>query len=324
MSEVLASSTIFSLTADLPTALPAPAEGHESALDSAVLAGDHHREPCRISRFTAAGATLRLPVADLAEGDLRILELKNGQTIPGTISWLGEEEVGFVFDLRVDVVGTLARNLAILPAERRQVPRVEIHQPLCLRRGNNLEFARTRDISQSGVGISTGLALQVGDAVQLAFDGLRPIDGVVRWTRQGLAGIAFDEELGWQMLMPWLRELQNRPVHAPARPQGIHDEERGFGLAADKQAIRIDAPARVREGALWWTVHVRNLTPTLVEFETNASFAKGTQLWLSIPGTAGWPIAVIEIEKHRYLAEFRLPLRQHEMTLIAPGRLAAS
>jgi hypothetical protein len=39
MSEVLASSTIFSLNADLPTALPAPAECQESSIDWASLAG---------------------------------------------------------------------------------------------------------------------------------------------------------------------------------------------------------------------------------------------------------------------------------------------
>jgi hypothetical protein len=324
MSEVLASSTIFSLSADLPTALPAPAEGYESALDSAALAGDHEREPCLIRRFTAAGATLRLPTGDLAQGDARILELKNGQTIPGTISWLDEAEAGFVFDVGVDVVGTLARNLAILPAERRQVPRVEIHQTICLHRGNNVEFSRTRDISQAGVGIETSLALQEGDEVQLAIDGLRPISGKVRWERGGLAGIAFDEELGWQTLMPWLREVQNRPRAAAPRAAGIHDEERGFGLTSDKNAIRLNAPGRVREGTIWWNVQVRNLTPTLVEFEAAADFPKGTQLWISIPGSAGWPISVIESENLRHLAEFRLPLRPHELALIAPGRLQAS
>lgn len=321
MSEVLASSTVFSLTADLPTTLPAPLEGHERALESAFLAGDHHREPCRISRFTAAGATLRLPTGDLADGDARILELKNGQTIPGTISWLGEGEAGFVFDASVDVVGTLARNLAILPAERRQVPRVEIHQTICLHRGNNVEFSRTRDISQSGLGIQTHLALQEGDEVQLAIDGLRPITGIVRWERGGYAGIAFTEELSWQLLMPWLRDVQNR---RRSRLTARHDalEEGNFGLGADRQAIRLNAPGRVREGAVWWNIQIRNLTPTLIEFETAADFAKGSQLWVNIVASAGWPISVIEVEGHRYLAEFRLPLRPHELALITPGRMA--
>lgn len=324
MTEVLASATVFSLGADLPAALPAPSGDSESALDTAHLAGESSRETCLIRRFSAAGATLRLPRA-VEPGEAFILELRNGQTIPGTISWSDAEEAGFVFDAPIDVVGTLARNLAILPAERRSVPRVEIHQTISIRRGNNVEFARMRDISQSGVGIETDLALQVDDPVQLAVDGLRPIGGVVRWANRGLAGIAFSEELGWQTLMPWLRQVQSHPMRGAAqRAHAIHEEERGFGLAADKNVIRLDSPARIREGVRWWNVLVRNLTPTLVEFEAAASFAKGAQLWLSLPGTAGWPTTVIEAEGHRYLSEFRQPLRQHDLALIAPGRLQAS
>jgi hypothetical protein len=323
MTEVLASTTIFSLGGDLPVAMPSPDKGCDSALDTAWLAGETAREPCLIRRFSAAGATLCLTTA-LAPGDAYILELKNGQAIPGTIGWNNGEEAGFVFDAPIDVVATLARNLAILPAERRSVPRVELRQTVNLRRGNNMEFARMRDISQTGVGIETELALQIGDKVQLAFDGLRPIEGVVRWAHDGLAGIAFDGELGWQTLMPWLRQVQSRHTRAPLVRHPNPDEDHGFGLAADKQMIRLMTHARVREGVRWWNVLVRNLTPTLVEFEAGATFTKGTQLWLSLPGTPGWPASVIEAEPHRYLAEFRLPLRPHELAILAPASLQAS
>jgi len=322
MTEVLASTTIFSLSGELPTALPSPAGDSDSALDTAHLVGETLRETCLIRRFSAAGAILRL-AAQLESGDAYILELKNGQTIAGTIGWSDGEEAGFVFDHSIDVVGTLARNLAILPAERRSVPRVEIHQTVSLRRGNNMEFARMRDISQTGVGIETDLALQVDDKVQLAFDGLRPVEGVVRWARRGLAGIHFDEELGWQTLMPWLRQVQSHPTRRALASPTIHDEDKGFGLLTDKQVVRLNTHARVREGVRWWNVLVRNLTPTLVEFEASAAFAKGAQLWLSLPGMPGWPTSVIEIEHNRYLAEFRLPLRPHELAILAPGRLAS-
>ena len=324
MTEVLASATVFSLAADLPTALPAPMGDSNLALDTALLVGETARKTCHIRRFSAAGATLRL-TAELTPGDAHILELRNGQTIPGTIAWSGDDETGFVFDQPIDVVGTLARNLAILPAERRSVPRVEMRQTVSVRRGNNVEFARMRDISQTGLGIETELALQVDDPVSLAIDGLRPIGGTVRWAHHGIAGIEFSEDLGWQTLMPWLRHVQSHPMRGQApRPPALHDEDRGFGLGSDKNVIRLDSPARLREGVRWWNVVVRKLTPTLVEFEAAATFAKGAQLWLSLPGTPGWPTTVIEVEDHRYLAEFRLPLRPHDLAMIAPGRLQAS
>ncbi|MEI9927067.1 MAG: PilZ domain-containing protein [Sphingomonas sp.] len=310
----------FSLDADLPT--PTEPDGSDEGLDPAVLIGESIREACALRTFSAVGATVRLAIPP-ALGEAHILELRNGQTIFGMITWHADGEAGFVFDTPVDVVGTLARNLAILPAERRRVPRVEFDQTVNIRRGGDAEFTRARNVSTAGVCIETRLDLAPGDAIQIAFDGLRPIDGVVKWTRDGCAGIAFDEELGWQTLMPWLRQVQSRPRRVAVPRRSIHDEERGFGLAADKQAIRIEAPGRVREGVRWWNVDVKILTPTLVEFETTASFAKGAQLWISLSGTAGWPTSVIEVDHHRYLAEFRLPLRPHDLAILAPGRLQA-
>ncbi len=322
MNEVLASTTIFSLRADLPTVLPAPPEGAEDKYDSALLIGESTRESCLVRKFSAAGATLVVPTPP-TEGAAYILELKNGQTIFGTISWCEEGEVGFLFDHPMDVVGTLARNLAILPAERRRVPRVEMSQTVSIRRGSDTEFTRARDVSTAGVGIETDLELEIDDPVEIAFDGLRPITGVVKWSSGRFAGVAFDHELGWQTLMPWLRQVQSRPSPS-TRPRSVFEEERGFGLAADKQAIRLDAPGRIREGVRWWNIQVRILTPTLIEFDAPATFAKGAQLWLSLPGAAGWPTSVIEADHNRYLAEFRLPLRPHDLALVSQGRLIAS
>ncbi len=76
------------------------------------------------------------------------LELANGQSLPGRIAWTEQGSAGFLFDTPIDVIGTLARNLAALPAERRSVPRVELHQTICVRRGNQVEFTRSRNLSQ--------------------------------------------------------------------------------------------------------------------------------------------------------------------------------
>lgn len=315
MTDGLRSATIFCLSADLPALIPNRAEADQ--LDPATLIGEKGRERCFVRKLSAAGATLRLHAA-VEEGDRFTLELDNGQTIDGEISWVDEDESGFLFDTPIDVVGALARNLAHLPAERRRVPRVELHQTVSIRRGNKVQFARTRDVSQAGVGIEAEFPLEPDEEVQIAFDGLRPIEGQVRWSNGQHAGIAFDSELGWQVLMPWLRQVQNRPsrIHA-IRHLGIHEEEKGFGLKADKTALHLDAPGSVREGARWWNVRVRSLTPGLVEFEADASIDKGTPLWITLPGTTGWPATVIEADQGRYLAEFRIPLRQHELDRIA-------
>ncbi len=311
MTQGLASSTIFSLAAEPPAQLGLDPDDSAS-FDSAFLVDEDGRLPCAIRKLTAAGATLQLD-CEVNEGDSLSLELANGQSLAGRIAWSGEGTAGFLFDVPIDVISTLARNLAALPAERRTVPRVELHQTVCVRRGNQVEFTRSRNLSQGGAGIETQIALQEGDRVQINFDGLKPLDGVVRWCQGSQAGIAFDEDIPWQLLMPWLRQVQKTPQH-PTRTAVMQEPS---GLIPEQHAIRLDLPARVREGVRWWNVKVCAITPQLVEFETRAEFAPGAQLWVSLPGIGGAPASVIEADRNRFLCEFRLPLRQRDIGMIS-------
>ena len=318
MNQALRSATIFSLSAERPRAVQQQPDAH-AAFDAAFLVGETARFACSLQRLSSAGATLQA-VAQFGEAEPLHLEMASGQTIAGKVDWSAEGEVGFIFDEPVDIISTLARTLANLPAERRSMPRVEINQLVSVRLGTRVEHARTRNISQGGVGIETRLDLAVGDAVQLTFDGLRPLEGSVRWVQDGHVGIAFNEELGWQTLMPWLRHAQRMQATAtpPAVPTPLNPESQG--MIPDKHAIRLDAPASVREGVRWWNARVRGLTTHLVELETRATFAPGAQLWVSLPEIGGGPANVIEAAHNRILCEFRLPLRQRELSLVSGGQ----
>lgn len=318
MEQRLTSATIFSLAADAPITQPIDPDT-QAELDKAVLVSDTDRHVCSIRKLSAAGATLSVD-AELAQGAAMQLELPNGQRLEGKIGWSTAGEAGFVFDSAVDVIGTLARNLASVPDERRQVPRVELNQTVGIHRGDRVEFVRARNVSQGGVGLEARIDLAVGEPVQITFDGLRPLGGAVRWVRQGMAGIAFDQELSWQVLIPWLRNVQRRP--AAQAPAGIGQEQES--LLPDKQTLRIDAPARVREGVRWWNVRVRGITPFLVEFEAHTLFARGARMWMDIPGIGGMPAKVIETGHNRTLCEFGIPLRQEDLRGIAGSRTLAS
>lgn len=312
MSQLVASATIFSLAGEPPRALvhdpEAPAE-----FDAAWLVDGVDRVPCSLHKLSAVGATLRLDDALLLDIPMT-LELANGQSVHGRLAWNSGDAAGFVFDQPIDVIGALARNLASLPAERRRVPRVETQQTVSVRHDGKVELARTRNISQGGAGIETQLPVATGDLVQLIFDGLRPLEGTVRWIDGALAGVHFAEELAWQTLMPWLRQVQ-RTALAHAAPSAEVE-----GLIPDKHAVRIDAPARIREGVRWWNARIRALTPHLVELDTRAPVVAGTQLWISLPNIGGGPANVIETRGGRILCEFRLPLRPSDLGLIAGQR----
>jgi hypothetical protein len=312
MSQLVASATIFSLAGDLPRSLVHDPEA-PTEFDAVHLIDGADRHPCSLHKLSAVGATLRVAGPLRQEAPMR-LELANGQSMEGHLAWHSDDEAGFVFDQPIDVIGALARNLASLPAERRRVPRVETQQTVSLRHNGKTELTRTRNISQGGAGIETRLGLEIGDPVQLTFDGLRPLDGVVRWIQDGLAGVRFGEELAWQTLMPWLRQLQHNAAGAVS---GSIEVE---GLIPDKHAIRIDAPARIREGVRWWNARIRALTPHLIELDTRASVATGAQLWISLPNVGGGPANVIETRGGRILCEFRLPLRPYDLGLITGQR----
>ncbi|MES2988924.1 MAG: PilZ domain-containing protein [Pseudomonadota bacterium] len=311
MRQGLASSTIFSLASDLPAAEPRALATSE--LDAATLTGEGIALPCSVRKLNAAGATLDHDCG-LTEGDALSLTLASGQSIPGTISWTNADSAGFMFDAPIDVVSTVARTLASLPAERRQMPRIELHQTVSLHHKGAVEFTRSRNLSQGGAAIESRRILLPGDAVQISFDGLRPIHGVIRWSHEGQAGIEFEEPLTWQVLMPWLRQVQQTPAH-PIR-SGVFPVP---GMIPDAHAIQLDAPARVREGVRWWNVQLRGLTSQLVEFETRATLTHGTPLWIALPYIGGAPASVIESDQHRYLCEFRLPLRPSDLSLISGG-----
>ncbi|MFS2110413.1 PilZ domain-containing protein [Sphingomonas sp. Sphisp140] len=313
MRQGLASSTIFSLSGEAPAAQLLPEPGDHAAFDAAVLVGETTRLACSIRKLSAAGAMLQID-DEIVEAEGLHLELANGQSLAGRIGWTEQGSAGFLFETPIDVISTLARNLAALPAERRSVPRVELHQTICVRRGNQVEFTRSRNLSQGGCGFETDIALQEGDAVQINFDGLRPLDGLVKWSQGSFAGVAFDEDLPWQVLMPWLRQAQQQPSHH-TRIAVIQEQN---GLIPDQKAIRLDTPARVREGVRWWNVKLRGITPQLVEFESRAPFANGAQLWISLPNIGGGPASVIETDdRHRFLCEFRLPLKAGDLGRIS-------
>ncbi len=301
-------SAIFSLSDGLDPV--APGNGENAA--HGRLIGSTGTRDCFVHRITSAGATLTVS-GPVSNGDRGRIELPFGVSAEGSV--LGDDPAAFTFcfDEPLDVVAALARCLAALPTERRQMPRVELRQRLCIRHGDQVDFAWTRNLSPAGLGVETRAALRVGEPVEITLDGLRPIAGEIRWTERGQAGIAFADELGWQILMPWLRQVANR------RPPVAHAPMAGSAspLGVVKNAIKLDAATHVRSGSSWWNAQITSLSNALVEFESDTEFAPLCGLWLSLPQIGGWPIRVIECHGARHVAEFRLPLRPHEMSRLS-------
>jgi hypothetical protein len=301
--------TIYSLSGDVP-----PLDGFEEAEDSSLwpgaLTSGSIRRVCSIRKISAGGAVLHVD-QPVEVGERLELELMTGMQLDGNVAWRRGSEVGLRFDAPIDVFAMIAQDIVSQPGERRRMPRVELACQALLETPAGTELVSTRDISQGGAKIDVPFRLIAEEPVVMKLDGLPPLKGVVRWSSDNVAGIAFLPELRWQDLMLWLKERRRS-----------HDTEASLALAPtavasnpappvqteDEPAIQLNLAARVREGTRRWSIEVAEITTRSVGFDSFAILGTGSLLWIVLPGLEGWPARIVAVEGYRYTCEFTQPL----------------
>jgi len=298
--------TVYSLSSDVPPLDAALLVAEDSSLQPGALIVGSIRQLCLIRKISAGGAVLH---ADLpVEAGQRLeLELETGEQLDGMIAWRRGLEFGLRFDERIDVLPILARNLASQPGERRRMPRVEIAAPALIETGSGTELVTTRDIAQGGAKVETPHPLKLDERVTITPEGLRPIEGVVRWVEGRIAGVSFQPELAWQELIPWLRARRDAVPASFLPSEGMLDADTSLDDPVEA-GVQLNLPARVREGTRRWSIDVSTLTTRNVEFECFAALRLGTLLWIVLPGLEGWPARIIGIDGYRFTCEFTQPL----------------
>jgi hypothetical protein len=285
-------------------------ESERSDLQPGSLVIGSIRQVCLIRKISAGGAVLHADIP-VEEGRRLELELETGEHLDGRIAWCRGSEFGLQFDQPIDVLPILARNLVSQPGERRRMPRVEVSCAARLDTGSRNQLVKVRDIAQGGAKIESPFPLAVEDKVVLSPEGLEPLSAVVRWTKGCIAGLAFEPELKWQELMPWLRARRDSPDpghganhfndgQLPAAPAPGDGSQNG--------SVHLNLPARVREGTRRWSIDVASLTARTVEFDCFAALRLGTLLWIVLPSLEGWPARIVAIDGYRFTCEFTQPL----------------
>lgn len=165
-----------------------------------ITIGDR-RELCLIKNISAGGMLIR--AYSVLEPGVRIaVELKRGEQIPGTISWVKESNAGIAFDRPVDVVELLASSA---DGPRPRMPRVEVRCIASVRQGSQVYGMRARDISQGGLKVESRRDLAIGSDVIVTLPGLQSVQGVVRWKEGESYGITFNRLLALSELVAWLQ-----------------------------------------------------------------------------------------------------------------------
>jgi hypothetical protein len=189
------------------------------------------------------------------------------------------------------------------------MPRVEVFCPARLEAGSRTVLVTIRDISQGGVKIEAPFTATPEDRVLIAPEGLRPIEGIVRWAHGNVAGIGFEPELAWQELMPWLRARRDAATaDFGVPPAPIASQDTVEAEPEREGSVQLTLPARVREGTHRWSIDVASLSARSVEFDCFSALRLGTLLWIVLPGLEGWPARIVGIDGYRFTCEFTQPL----------------
>ncbi len=313
--------TVFSLFNEVPGSDDPPGLARDAEfLQEGSLVLGTVREVCSIRKISGAGAILH---ADLpaSPGERMELELMSGDHIDGVVEWRRGSDVGLRFDKPIDIFSLLARNLVSQPGERRRLPRVELLCPALLETPTRTELVTTRDVAQGGVKVDSAVPLHPDEKVMITLEGFRPLEGEVRWAEGRIAGISFSRELGWQEMMPWLKERREAALRQPGRgsdtaspvldPPALTMPAESIDPtieSAPGDVVQLNLAARVREGTRRWKIEVSNITTRSVEFESFVPLRIGTSLWIVLPGLEGWPARIVDIDGYRFICEFTQPL----------------
>lgn len=195
-------STNISLSYDVP----APSERRSgdrelTILRIAKLITDNGEELCRIRNISAGGAKAETSI-DHAVGERIVLELHTDQRLVGSVAWSRDASMGVRFDECVNVAQVLAKA----SDDERRYAQPRVHAPCIARLSIDSVSHKVpvTDISQGGMKVEIDAPICVGARVAVTIEGLPRIEGVVRWSRDDQAGIAFNGQVPFDQLTRWL------------------------------------------------------------------------------------------------------------------------
>ena len=206
MQEQPVETTLYSLAA----AAPAPASGRDGEplltlyrVGSLIIAG--RRELCLIKNISCGGMMIRA-YCEMACNTPVSVELKSGEAIEGTVSWVRDSSVGITFDTPIDVIDLLSSSME---GPRPRMPRIEVDCIATVRDGARVVRLRVRDVSQGGLKLENRAILACDTEVVVSLPGLEPQPGVVRWNEDGFTGITFNQLWPLPILVGWLKQQRS-------------------------------------------------------------------------------------------------------------------
>ena len=199
-------SALESTTFTLSTAVPRPPERRNDErltpmLRIAKISSALGEQLIRVRNVSAGGL-----MADIGEapevGSSVWVELSQ-QKIPASVVWIRDGMVGIKFDQNLDI-GELLAGRKARHGFRPRPPRLNVECKASVRVGRTYYTVDVHDISLGGIKVEPIQEYCVGKKVVVIVESFRPVKGEVRWFSDRVAGIVFDQPLGFEELAEWV------------------------------------------------------------------------------------------------------------------------
>ncbi|QZH75356.1 MAG: PilZ domain-containing protein [Erythrobacter sp.] len=142
----------------------------------------------RVRNLSNQGARLQLQIP-VEIGDLLTLELSDDAMMSGRVVWSTEGNCGLVFDKEIDCADLLGRLASQSKSGACRAVRLPISLPAVIRSEQGLRRTVVEDISQRGMKLRHDDRFVEGLRVSVTLPSGLERCGVVRWTKNDVAGV---------------------------------------------------------------------------------------------------------------------------------------
>ena len=104
--------------------------------------------------------------------------------------------------------------------QRKRAPRDAMRYTATLCVNNRFHRAELRDVSSSGCKVAVDEEQRAGQHVQIALESFHSLGATVRWCREGMLGIQFNQPLSDYALARWKKAIVNGTPTDVTGPRG--------------------------------------------------------------------------------------------------------
>lgn len=169
----------------------------------AKMCGEKGQELCLIRNISTGGVMANI-YSPHEVGEKISLEIRSGHRLDGEVVWMRDGCVGVRFDDPIDVAEMLKSASADRNGLRTRAPRIEVYGRANIKVGNRIYSVDLCDLSQGGVKVTLPEPIKAGEEAVVSISGLEDRKSLIRWQKDGRAGLSFVRPISFDLLVEWL------------------------------------------------------------------------------------------------------------------------